>query len=119
MNDGKMCWPAAWNVRVVTFGSDCGIVTLEFLRKTGGLERHGRQTQVWRKFESGWKIVSAHVSFVPSSYLEHAAALVRLPIPEQYREGVRINIERSAVIARPLLEAALDELTESAPVFQP
>lgn len=107
------------NVQIVTFGTDTAIVTLEFDRSIQGIWRHGRQSQVWRKFEEGWKIVSAHVSLVPSGYLEQAAALVGLPIPPQYADGVRLNLERAAVIARSLFETALDETVEAAPVFQP
>ena len=107
------------NLQIVTFGSDCAIITLEFERMAFGLQRHGRQSQVWRKFADGWKIVSAHVSFVPSSYMDHAAALVGLPLQSQYRDGVRANLERAASIAQPLLATALYEDVECAPVFEP
>jgi ketosteroid isomerase-like protein len=107
------------NLKIVTFGTDSAIVSVEFDRTVQGTSRHGRQSQVWRKFEEGWKIVSAHVSLTPFSYIDVAAPLVGLPIPAQYREGVRRNIERSAQIARPLLEMALDEESEAAPVFIP
>ena len=52
-----------FNLRIVTFGSSAGHVTLEFKRVANGIPRHGRQSQVWVKFPEGWKIVSAHVSF--------------------------------------------------------
>jgi ketosteroid isomerase-like protein len=107
------------NLRIVTFGSDCAVVTLEFDRSIRGTRRRGRQSQVWRKFDEGWKIVSAHVSFVPVPYIDLAALLVGLTIPPQYREGVERNIERAAVIARPLLDFELDDSTEPAPVFEP
>jgi len=107
------------NLKIVTFGSDCAIVTLEFDRTVQGSNRHGRQSQVWRKFEDGWKIVSAHVSLTPFSYVDLASALVGLPIAQQYREAVRQNIERAAVIAKPLLELDLENETEAAPVFTP
>jgi ketosteroid isomerase-like protein len=107
------------NLRIVTFDSHCAIVTLEFLRNTQGIPRSGRQTQFWRKFDDGWKIVSAHVSFMAESYMHQAAAYVGLPIPSAFRDGVRLNLERSAVIARPLLEFALSDDIESAAVFEP
>jgi hypothetical protein len=54
------------NLRVVTFGRDTGAVTLEFIRVTDGVPRHGRQSQMWRRFADGtWKVVSAHVSLLP------------------------------------------------------
>jgi hypothetical protein len=56
---------------------------------------------------------------VIAGYLDQAAALVRLPIPAQYREGVCVNLERAAELARPLLEYPLEESRESASVFQP
>ncbi len=105
------------NLRIVTFGPDTAIVTLEFDRNTGGVLRHGRQSQVWRKMPEGWKIVSAHVSLVPEDFMTHAAVQVGLPIPAEYRDGVRLNLERSRAIAEPLLALQLDGSVESATVF--
>lgn len=105
--------------QIVTFGDDTAVVTIEFLREIQGSPRHGRQTQVWRKLEGSWKIVSAHVSFVPVSYMDQASALVGMPIPAENRDGVRINLERVAAIARPLLDFPIDDSIESAPVFVP
>jgi hypothetical protein len=107
-----------WNLRIVTFGSDCATVTLEYARKADR-GRRGRQTQLWRKFEEGWKIVSAHVSLVPSPYIDLAAPLAGLTIPPQHREGVQQNIQRAAAIARSLLDLELDDSVEAAPVFEP
>ena len=107
------------NLTIVTFGDDCAVVTLEFDRTFQGSPRHGRQSQVWRKFEEGWKIVSAHVSVVPPSYVDLTAALIGLPIPPQYRNGVQQNIERAAAIARPLMEMTLNDAIEAAPAFTP
>lgn len=53
------------HLKVVTFGDDTATVTLEFCRTIAGVPRSGRQSQVWRKFPQGWKIVSAHVSLLP------------------------------------------------------
>jgi hypothetical protein len=103
---------------IVTFGEDTAITTIEFQRHAPGSPR-GRQTQVWRKFDAGWKIVSAHVSIVPVSYMDRASALVGMPVPPANREAVRINLERVGVIARPLLEFPVEESVESAPVFVP
>ena len=54
-----------YNLKVVTFGVDTAAVTLEFRRVIDGVVRLGRQSQMWRKFPQGWKIVSAHVSLLP------------------------------------------------------
>ncbi|MEQ1886871.1 MAG: oxalurate catabolism protein HpxZ [Bryobacteraceae bacterium] len=108
-----------FKTKIVTFGDDSAITTIEFLRIVGGIRHHGRQTQVWRKLPEGWKIVSAHVSLVPQSFMDHAAQQVGLPIPDSLREGVRINLERTKVIAKPLLEMTLSAATEAAPVFEP
>lgn len=107
------------NLRIVTFGSAYAAVTLEFKRMVNGAQRHGRQSQVWVKFPEGWKIVSAHVSFIPTSYMDSAAGLINLKIPAEYANGVRENIERSALIAAPLLAYTLSEEIESAQVFEP
>lgn len=53
------------HLKVVTFDEDTACVTLEFCRAIDGTPRYGRQSQVWRKFPEGWKIVSAHVSLLP------------------------------------------------------
>ena len=108
-----------FSLKIVTFGNQCATVTLEFKRLANGIPRHGRQSQVWMKFEEGWKIVSAHVSFTPTSYMDSAAGLIGLPIPPEYRSGVQQNIERSAQIAAPLLGFSIPEQTESAQVFEP
>lgn len=50
---------------IVTFGRDCGSVTLEFERTVDGRTISGRQSQVWVRFPEGWRIVSAHVSLLP------------------------------------------------------
>ena len=108
-----------FNLTVVAFGTEYAVLTLEFKRIANGILRHGRQSQVWVKFPEGWKIVSAHVSFTPTSYMESAASLIGLEIPAEYREGVRQNIERAAHIAAPLLAFSLSEQTESAQGFEP
>ena len=51
---------------IVTFGRDCGSVTLEFERGVDGRTVRGRQTQVWVRLPEGWRIVSAHVSVLPA-----------------------------------------------------
>jgi hypothetical protein len=108
-----------FNTKVVTFGDDCAIVTMEFLRDVAGIRRHGRQSQTWRKLPEGWKVVSAHVSLVPEFFMEHAAQQVGLPIPEALREGVRQNLERAKMIAKPLFEIPLPADIETAPIFEP
>lgn len=52
------------NLKVVTFGKDSASVTLEFRRFINGIEHRGRQSQMWYRFTQGWKVVSAHVSFL-------------------------------------------------------
>jgi Protein of unknown function (DUF3225)/Protein of unknown function (DUF4089) len=103
------------NVRIVAFGSECAVVTMEFLRQ----HHHGRQSQVWWKFPEGWKVVSAHVSFMYETYAEQAAALAGFPLPQQYTNAVQQNIERSARIAESLLKTPLPDETVSAARFEP
>ena len=52
------------NLKVVTFGEHSAAVTLEFSRFINGVERRGRQSQMWCRFPEGWKVVYAHVSFL-------------------------------------------------------
>lgn len=51
---------------VVSFGRDCGSITLEFERTTGNGIVRGRQSQVWVRMAEGWRIVQAHVSLLPN-----------------------------------------------------
>ena len=52
-------------LEIVTFGNDFGSVTLEFERDAAdGTIVRGRQSQVWVRFDEGWRIVSAHVSML-------------------------------------------------------
>jgi hypothetical protein len=50
---------------IVSFGRDFATITLEFTRLSGTGTVHGRQSQVWVRFEQGWRIVQAHVSTLP------------------------------------------------------
>jgi hypothetical protein len=50
------------NTRITTFGRDFATANTEFVPL--GSERIGRQSQTWVRTERGWKIVSAHVSFL-------------------------------------------------------
>jgi hypothetical protein len=50
---------------IVTFGDDFGSITLEFERQGASGVVRGRQSQVWVRMPEGWRIVSAHVSFLP------------------------------------------------------
>jgi hypothetical protein len=51
-------------LEIVSFGKDCGSVTLEFERDTSTEVVRGRQSQVWVRLDEGWRIVSAHVSML-------------------------------------------------------
>jgi hypothetical protein len=51
-------------LEIVTFGRDCGSVTLEFERETPAKTVRGRQSQVWVRLDEGWRIVAAHVSLL-------------------------------------------------------
>ena len=52
---------------IVTFGQDTASVTLEFSRSTPQGIVRGRQSQLWIRLATGWRIVSAHVSLLPRS----------------------------------------------------
>jgi hypothetical protein len=49
------------NQRVTTFGRDFGVTNTEY--QPVGSDKTGRQSQTWIRTDSGWKIVSAHVSY--------------------------------------------------------
>ena len=47
---------------IVTFGEQVGVANITFKRS---LEpRMGRQSQTWVKLDAGWRVVSAHVSWM-------------------------------------------------------
>lgn len=50
---------------ITTFGRDLATANCEYERTGSGLV--GRQTQTWCRLGEGWRIVSAHVSFLPNS----------------------------------------------------
>jgi hypothetical protein len=50
------------HVRITTFGRDFGTANTEYL--PFGSDRIGRQSQTWIRTDEGWRIVSAHVSFL-------------------------------------------------------
>jgi hypothetical protein len=54
-------------LEIVAFGRDFGSITLEFERDTPKGRVHGRQSQIWVRFPDGWRIVSAHVSLLPTA----------------------------------------------------
>jgi len=45
---------------IVAFSPDVAVANVEFIRTDTG--RNGRQSQIWIKTDSGWKVASAHVS---------------------------------------------------------
>ncbi|HEY5753569.1 MAG TPA: oxalurate catabolism protein HpxZ [Chthoniobacterales bacterium] len=51
-------------VEVHAFGRDAGATTVEFRRNVNGQVKAGRQSQFWIRFEEGWRVVSAHVSYL-------------------------------------------------------
>jgi hypothetical protein len=50
------------NTSIVTFGRDCAVANTEANYKN--VPGTGRQSQTWVRTAEGWKIVSAHVSFL-------------------------------------------------------
>jgi len=52
------------NTVITTFGRDLATANTEFQRAESG--RRGRQSQTWARMPEGWRVVSAHVSFLPT-----------------------------------------------------
>lgn len=48
---------------VTTFGADCATANIEFERAGGAVR--GRQSQTWVRMPEGWRVVAAHVSYLP------------------------------------------------------
>ena len=53
------------NTVITTFGHDMATANTEFQRVESG--RRGLQSQTWARVPEGWRVVSAHVSLVPTS----------------------------------------------------
>jgi hypothetical protein len=53
------------NTVITTFGHDLATANTEFERVESG--RRGRQSQTWARMPGGWRVVSAHVSFMPTT----------------------------------------------------
>ena len=53
------------------------------------------------------------------AFIAAAAAAIGLPLPPEYRPGVRQNWETVTRMARLVLEAEMDEREEPAPVYRP
>lgn len=47
---------------ITTYGADFATANTEFIKHDSG--RRGRQSQAWMRTEAGWRVVSAHVSFL-------------------------------------------------------
>lgn len=48
---------------ITTYGRDFATANTEYRRKQSG--RRGRQSQTWVRMPEGWRVVAAHVSFLP------------------------------------------------------
>lgn len=49
---------------ITTYGRDFATANTEYQRKQSG--RRGRQSQTWVRMPEGWRVVAAHVSFMPA-----------------------------------------------------
>lgn len=54
-------------LEILTLGRDFATVNLEY--KVGGHDKIGRQSQAWVRFPEGWKVVSAHASWIDTKAL--------------------------------------------------
>lgn len=52
-------------------------------------------------------------------WVDEGARAIGLPIAAEYRANVIVNVERSLMIAKPLLDVELDDELTPAPVFKP
>jgi hypothetical protein len=58
-------------------------------------------------------------TFDADAYVDAVAALIGLPLAPAHRPGVVLNLERIAQMAALVMEFALPEETDPAPVFAP
>lgn len=50
------------NTVITTYGQDFATANTEFVKTASG--KQGRQSQTWLRTPEGWRVVSAHVSFL-------------------------------------------------------
>jgi len=50
---------------ITTYGQDFATANTEYERTSSG--KRGRQSQTWLRTPAGWRVVSAHVSFLPTA----------------------------------------------------
>jgi hypothetical protein len=53
------------------------------------------------------------------AFINAAAAMMALPIAPEHLEGVRLNVERLAAMARLVMDFPLEDDVDPAPVFRP
>jgi Protein of unknown function (DUF3225) len=58
---------------ITTYGRDFATANTEFQRQSSG--KTGRQTQTWLRTPAGWRIVSAHISFLDSTNAQQSVQL--------------------------------------------
>lgn len=51
------------DIVITTYGRDFATASTEYRRRQSG--RRGRQSQTWARMPEGWRVVAAHVSFLP------------------------------------------------------
>lgn len=54
-------------LEILTLGRDFATVNLEY--KVRGHDKVGRQSQAWVRFPQGWKVISAHASWIDANAL--------------------------------------------------
>ena len=80
----RAAWPSAGlartlaNTVITTYGRDFATVMTEFVRE--GQAGSGRQSQTWMRTPAGWRVVAAHVSFLPSSLSSAACTIPASPL---------------------------------------
>ena len=50
---------------ITSFGRDFATANCEFIRSHDSAK--GRQSQTWFRMDGGWKVISAHISVIPTS----------------------------------------------------
>ena len=107
-------------LEITTFGNNAASVMYEYISDMDGIERHGRQSQTWIRFEEEWKIVSAHISYLPLACAIGASfSLLGLSPEREWQSRILSDFETTALLAGPLMEFSIPEEIEPASVFEP
>lgn len=108
------------NVEISVFDSKFASVMYEYDCDIDGVERRGRQSQTWIRVDDAWKILSAHISYLPvDRWMDAMLEGLDLAIRPEWRSRIEQNVATTSRLADPLMRFPLPEEVEPESIFEP